>query len=1179
MRRVLVIVAALAVGMTPTLAPAQEDDGSFLADFLEDSLSGAGRQVTITGFSGALSSRAAIERLTIADDAGIWLTISGVTLDWSRSSLLSGALEVSELSADSIVLERAPDTGDSSLPAAEASGFSLPELPVSIAINRFAATQILLGETVLGQAVEGSLEATLQLAGGTGRATLDLVRSDEGPAGEIVLDASYDNATRQLAIDLGATEGEGGIVAELLAIPGAPSATLTLQGAGPVEAFAADVRLATNGEDRLAGTITLTEAVAASYRLQADLAGNLAPLLVPDMVDFFGNDLGLMLDVRRSAGGAITLDQFALRARSLTLTGTGRIAADGLPEELAVSGTLASPDGSAVLLPFADSPTRIERGTFSLSLTQAGDAGWKGAISVLGLQRDDLVADRLDLSGSGRIGRTPAGRSLGGTLTLLADGLMPSDPGLAAALGPSLTGGLRLHFLEGSGAVSLSDLRLEGQGFSGRGALRIGGLNTGLLTTGKLEVVADDLARFSLLAGRPLDGRGTMRLEGSTSGLSGFLDGVAEINGQGLKIGIDQVDRLLTGESNVMVSVLRNETGTTLRSLKLGAGPLSANGTGKITSAGASLTGTVSLSDMAALGPGYGGSAVLQAQFNGTPAEGRITLNGTAADLQVGNPEANRLLARTSTLSADMTLLDGRLRVTSARLANPQLTVSATGEVAGDLRSVVLDARLADLGLLIPDLQGPLTLTGEATEDASGYALDLAGRGPGQVDGRINGRIARGFGSADLSISGTGQAGLANIFISPRAIDGPVRYDLRLNGPLRLASLSGRVTLANGRLSAPNLGFALEGIEATADLQGGQARISATSGLSSGGRLRIDGPVTMSAPFASDLSIRLDRLRLFDPELYETFVDGTISVSGPLAGGATITGAIALSEAELRVPESGFETAGALLDIRHVNEPPEVRATRERAGLLDTANGGTAAKGTGASYPLDLTLSAPSRIFVRGRGIDAELGGQVRLLGTTDAIVPSGGFTLMRGRLDILGKRLVLDQADLALEGSFVPTLQVAANTETDGIVSTVRIEGPADDPTVSFTSVPDLPQEEVLAQLLFGRDLASISALQAAQLANAVAVLAGRGGEGLVNRLRRSFGLDDLDLATADDGTTALTLGKYISEKLYTEVEIEQDGKTSVKLNLDVRQGVTVNVGVADDGETGLGVFIKRDY
>lgn len=88
--------------------------------------------------------------------------------------------------------------------------------------------------------------------------------------------------------------------------------------------------------------------------------------------------------------------------------------------------------------------------------------------------------------------------------------------------------------------------------------------------------------------------------------------------------------------------------------------------------------------------------------------------------------------------------------------------------------------------------------------------------------------------------------------------------------------------------------------------------------------------------------------------------------------------------------------------MTHVNEPAEVRATRARAGLLGDGNGGPGGSGGARPFGLDVTVSAPARIFIRGRGIDAELGGQIRLLGTTAQILPSGAFNLIRGRLDIL---------------------------------------------------------------------------------------------------------------------------------------------------------------------------------
>jgi translocation and assembly module TamB len=82
-------LALAAPALLPAPALAQEDDRGYLTAFLEDNLSGAGRKVTVTGFAGALSSQATIEKLTIADDRGIWLTLDNVVLDWSRSALLS----------------------------------------------------------------------------------------------------------------------------------------------------------------------------------------------------------------------------------------------------------------------------------------------------------------------------------------------------------------------------------------------------------------------------------------------------------------------------------------------------------------------------------------------------------------------------------------------------------------------------------------------------------------------------------------------------------------------------------------------------------------------------------------------------------------------------------------------------------------------------------------------------------------------------------------------------------------------------------------------------------------------------------------------------------------------------------------------------------------------------------
>jgi translocation and assembly module TamB len=142
-----------------------------------------------------------------------------------------------------------------------------------------------------------------------------------------------------------------------------------------------------------------------------------------------------------------------------------------------------------------------------------------------------------------------------------------------------------------------------------------------------------------------------------------------------------------------------------------------------------------------------------------------------------------------------------------------------------------------------------------------------------------------------------------------------------------------------------------------------------------------------------------------------------------------------------------------------------------------------------------------------------------------------------------------------------------------------VLIEGEATDPTVTFTSSPDLPQEQVLAHLLFDRGLDKISAFQAAQLASAVASLAGRGGDGVMGALRRKTLLDNLDVQADGTGSTTVTAGKYLGDKAYSEVTMGQGGTSSISLNYDLGNHITAKTHTDSEGTTGLGIFLTRDY
>ena len=559
-----------------------------------------------------------------------------------------------------------------------------------------------------------------------------------------------------------------------------------------------------------------------------------------------------------------------------------------------------------------------------------------------------------------------------------------------------------------------------------------------------------------------------------------------------------------------------------------------------------------------------------------------MTANVRANGLRVGVEQADQILAGGSTtLSADVSRdgADAPIRVQRLDLDSPGLDATANGAILGGASDLTFDARLANLGQFVEGLNGPLTARGQAGQSGGNVTLNVDLTGPEGITATVSGSVAETFDTANLNVTGGAPLRLANPFLTPRSLTGGARFDLALNGPLAPTSVTGTVTISDGRLVDPGLPLILNDLQGTARLQGNQAQLNFTANKQDGGSLRLAGPVSLQSGYDADLAIEIGGLVFEDPRLYRTRINGRVTIVGPLTGGATIGGDIRLGETEVRIPSTGLGVTGPIPDnLVHLNEPSAVRRTRENAGLIEEPGSGGSGGG-GVAFPLDLTITADNQVFVRGRGLDAELGGSLNVGGTTANVIPSGQFDLIRGRMDILGKRLVLDEGQITLQGNFDPRIRLVARTDANDVTVLIVVEGQATEPDIAFRSEPELPEDEVLARLLFGKSIDNISPLQAAQLASAVATLAGRGGDGIVANLRKSTGLDDLDVTTDEDGNVGVRAGKYISENVYTDVEVDSEGEAQINLNLDVSESLTVRGGANNTGETSLGIFFERDY
>lgn len=603
-------------------------------------------------------------------------------------------------------------------------------------------------------------------------------------------------------------------------------------------------------------------------------------------------------------------------------------------------------------------------------------------------------------------------------------------------------------------------------------------------------------------------------------------------------------------------------------------------------------------------------------------ASGRLKVGGGTTTIELASGEAvmrgiKAAIARPTTvqIAGGTTTLD-RLAL---NLGGGTATVSGTAGAALNLDVALANVPASLANSFSPGLgaagsiSGTVKVSGAAANPTVGYDLKVAnaatsqttGAGFGPMNIASDGTFAGGRLTFQSAITdGTGLAlrgGGSVVTNAPVALDlnfsGPVPFafltrtlaaqgmqltgtadvSVQVRGPASSPVIGGSVRASGARLLAAQMGLAINDINLDIAMAQGVARINRLTGnLSTGGQLTASGTVGTDAAqgFPADVSIKLTDGRYTDGRVVTANLGGDIAIKGPMLSAPVLSGTINLARTVISIPEK-FPGALSAVDVKHKNAPKAVIAQQDAMRPGEKASGGSGA------LSLDITVNAPNQIFVQGRGLDAELGGSLRLTGSSASPQAMGEFTLRRGRLSILGKRLNFTSGSVGFAGSLVPTINFAAETTASDATVTIGITGQANNPKFSFSSVPALPEDEVLARLIFGRSMSNLSPLQIAQLADAAAQMAGIGGTtSLLSSLRATLGVDDLDIRTNDQGDTSVAVGKYLNDRTYLSIEKgDQPGSGKATIDLNVGRGVKLRGQATDAGEAKGGIFYEKEY
>jgi translocation and assembly module TamB len=1258
LRRLLILVLAIVLGLGAliggALAWVQWGNGAASLARLSGRLVPG---LVVEGLVVKLPRDISAARITLTDGGGVWIDIAGPRIGFDLTASLRREAHLHEVTAQRITLSRLPIADEEEardgplLP-------SLPHLPIGIRIDRLAIEEIVVADSVFGQGFRAAVQGKAALVAARLSGDVAITRLDQPGTARIELDLAPGGDRLFARLDLseppgGVLAGALGVASEpaevMLRVEGPASGAALDAKARLGNAAEAALSGSISADARGAGFARLSGHVAASPLLPAPLAAALARLEFS--LDAARDRAGLIhlraVTAKAPLGEATLAGRLDPKREEAALHGTitlgaSRMLAAHVPEELAweaatarfrLDGKLMTPHvaldadmkgfsssiaelGAALgatprLAVKGRAPTQIESLTLTgdgNELTAAGDVG-ENLDLRFGLRLADVakllpeLAGALTAEGHARGARDDPSITLkarGESITRGAETLTApsldllletplSRPRAEARLDATYAGlplTLELSGLPQGRALSIN--RLEAAfgtaRLSGRGLLDV----QKPIFDGALSLAIPDLAPFADLLGHKVSGSLSLEAEGRDA------DGAQQV-----KAKLSAPEVTFDGRPVSLQMELAGSLDDATASFTARHGEAALAGEAVL-----SLDGDARVITLPSLTLGHGAEQVKLAAPARLEiaADGRISLTETTLTsdrggrLRLEGFWSEAAIDLKATLSALPIAPFAALAVPEAKLAG---TLSGEARVNGTADEPRFEVKLESPAITsgMPAARGvpPLRLSVSAAGNSAGAEARAALNGGNVVQLAATARVASLSAEAPLTGNITGRLDLANLAqpllaAGAQRVTGIANLNLRLEGSLVAPRLGGQANIANGSFRDLQHGVTLNEITAAISAEGQQLNLTRFAARTAGGgSLGGSGTLDLGKPrLPFELRVTANAARPVNSDLGNATLDGALTLAGEALGESRITGKLLVRRAELRIPDRLPPSIKSLPGVRERGQRPP------GAQPLAPPGRGNVPEASLPPIALGLTIEAPRAIFLRGRGLDAELGGEVKVGGTLAAPMLEGGFMLRRGTLVVLDRRLDLNRANISFDaGGIMPNLDVLATSRAEEVEVNVAVEGPARDPKISFTSNPELPADEVLARLLFGRRGGDLSPFQMLQLAEALAGATGRplpGPGGLMERIRRTLALDRLSIGQEKEGEqragqepgATLETGRYVADGVFVGLKQSTDGgppRVGVQIDLMPRLRLEAESGGNSLAGDRVGIAFEYEY
>jgi translocation and assembly module TamB len=504
-------------------------------------------------------------------------------------------------------------------------------------------------------------------------------------------------------------------------------------------------------------------------------------------------------------------------------------------------------------------------------------------------------------------------------------------------------------------------------------------------------------------------------------------------------------------------------------------------------------------------------------------------------------------------------------------------TLKATLQLQGNLAHPVGQLRFTGTDLRAPGDAGSLppvqmSATADVTNEGAKIALHSSAGDATHMS--VEGSIPW---NGPLAVTASGNVDLARfnplLESDGRRIGGTIDVNAQVAGTLEAPTVAGSVQLHKGTVHDYRHGIDLTEVEGVLEGTQRELRITKLTGHAAAGTVDVTGTLgVLQGGWPVDLRLTARNAQPFASSIISGTVNADLTLTGTALHELTLAGSVLVNRATVEIPNS-FPPNVAVLDVR-------------RPGQV------VAPPASGPVFNFKVTVNAPRQILVHGRGLDAELGGRLQIGGRARAPTIDGGFEMQRGLFTLAGSRLNFSSGRVSFTGADItgkidPTLDFTAQTTALDTTVTLRITGVADAPEFELTSVPQLPQDEILARLLFGESAGQLTAIQAAQIGAALVTMTGVGtGLNPLVEIQKHLGLDRLAVGSNDTGTPGSTqntgatieAGRYVTNRIFVDVKQNTTGTTQLQVDVDLTNKLKLQTRVGTGTATVQGTTPDND-